>query len=64
MNTIRTHGATMLIVLLFLVASHPGFAQGHIQSVAQDGFTLTKIVSETSVPSGQTFVYTLQFSMP
>lgn len=64
MNTIRTHGATMLIVLLFLVASHPGFAQGHIQSVAQDGFTLTKIVSETSVPSGQTFVYNLQFSMP
>ena len=53
-----------LVLLAALFTSPTSNAQSWMAQAQQDGFTLKKVVSDTVIPSGQSFTYTIYFSAP
>ncbi|NQW29937.1 MAG: DUF11 domain-containing protein [Ignavibacteria bacterium] len=57
--------ALLLVFSLTLLSSPESRAQSSwVSEAQQDGFTLKKVVSDTVIPSGQTFTYSIYFSIP
>lgn len=55
---------SLLITLLFFFVQGFSYAQSYISEANQNGFFLKKVVSDTTIASGQTFSYTIYFSIP
>ncbi|MBN1448390.1 MAG: isopeptide-forming domain-containing fimbrial protein, partial [Bacteroidetes bacterium] len=52
------------ILLHVLFTSQPALSQSYMSQAAQHGFTLKKVVSDTAIATGQSFSYTVYFSIP
>jgi uncharacterized repeat protein (TIGR01451 family) len=66
-NTSLFRFKSILIVTLLLLIKGFSFAQTNsqfMQEANSNGFFLKKVVSDTTIASGQTFSYTLYFSIP
>jgi uncharacterized repeat protein (TIGR01451 family) len=55
---------SLLITLLFFFVQGFSYAQSYVSEANQNGFFLKKVVSDTTIASGQTFSYTIYFSIP
>jgi uncharacterized repeat protein (TIGR01451 family) len=53
-----------LLLILFLLLSINSKAQSWVSEVQQDGIILKKIVSDTSIATGQPFSYTIYYTIP
>lgn len=61
-----SRGVVLAVVVAFLAigASISATAQSWVAEAQQAGFTLKKVVSDTAIQTGQTFSYTIYFSIP
>jgi uncharacterized repeat protein (TIGR01451 family) len=55
---------SLLITLLFFFVQGFSYAQSYVSEANANGFFLKKVVSDTTIASGQTFSYTIYFSIP
>jgi uncharacterized repeat protein (TIGR01451 family) len=55
---------SLLITLLFFFVQGFSYAQSYVSEANSNGFFLKKVVSDTTIASGQTFSYTIYFSIP
>jgi uncharacterized repeat protein (TIGR01451 family) len=64
MTTTNFRLKSLLITLLFFFVQGFSYAQSYVSEANQNGFFLKKVVSDTTIASGQTFSYTIYFSIP
>jgi uncharacterized repeat protein (TIGR01451 family) len=64
MTTTNFRLKSLLITLLFFFVQGFSFAQSYVSEANMNGFFLKKVVSDTTIASGQTFSYTIYFSIP
>lgn len=55
---------TIVAFLFTVLCSATAFSQSWMSEAQSNGFTLKKVVSDTTVASGQSFSYTMYFSIP
>lgn len=54
----------IVALLIFIGTCFSLQSQSWVSEVSQDGFILKKVVSDTTVPSGQNFSYTIYYTIP
>lgn len=55
---------SLLIIALLFIINGFTHAQSYVSEANSNGFYLKKVVSDTTIASGQTFSYTIYFSIP
>ncbi|MES2765564.1 MAG: T9SS type A sorting domain-containing protein [Bacteroidota bacterium] len=61
---LRRLGIFILMLMMFGMYNSANAQIAYMAEAQQDGFTLKKVESNTSIMSGQTFSYTIYFSIP